>query len=797
MSRNASLYAAAIILTLGPALGVSAAVFSAVNSVLLRPLPISTPEDLIVIWGADPRRHLALVELSHRNVADWGTRSRTLTHVGAMGSSPWPAILLEPTPRRIWSAGVTASFFETLGVRPALGRTLQASDDLPAAAPVAVLSHRLWLSQFSADPAIVGKPLRLEGGPRTIVGVLPPEFDVPRGADFWMPVVPVLVGGSGAAFDGLRDVGVLFAVARLRSGATLPDVRTELDQISDRVRRDEGTHRFGTHVVVTPMLDVLFGPTRLGLFVAAGAVTLLLAVACANAAALLLARRLETRADDALRTALGATRGRLLRARAKEALVLVTGGVVVGLLVAWMTIPAVIALAPPTLLRLDAIRFDADVLWITIGLGLVALAPCVVVSAGYGPALARDVLGEGGRSSATRTSLRTRSLLVVGQTALAGVLLVGAGLVGRSLAHLLSIDLGFDSRQTVVMRVEPHAAPAGPTMWLHGLLRRLHARPDVQAAGTVYLRPLALGAIGSEVGVLLEGQPPGAARTANPALNFQVASEGYFSAMRIPLLRGRTFTEQDDHRAPRVAVVGESTARRLWPASDPIGKRLALTGVAPSDDAERWRTVVGVVSDVRYRGVRDVRLDVYDAALQSPTVAHDLIVRSARPPLDLAKEVISEARALDPDVVVDGVTTMEHVVAQAWSPWQFTMTMLAVLAGMSLVVTSAGVFGLVALDVQQRRQELAVRSALGAQRGDMFRLVLSRVALRAALGSAIGLVLAIGLSRLLRALLVGVEGVDLWVYGGVAITTLTVSLLAAWIPAARAASINPAELLRR
>jgi putative ABC transport system permease protein len=374
--------------------------------------------------------------------------------------------------------------------------------------------------------------------------------------------------------------------------------------------------------------------------------------------------------------------------------------------------------------------------------------------------------------------------------------MIAAGLVVRSFVNLRQIRLGFAPSRILTMTVSPRTTRPG-NEWIAELLVRVASIPGVEAAGAVYLRPLALGPIGQEASVILEGQSdsPGAERR-NPALNYQVATTGYFRAMRIELKRGRLFTDEDHGRSPRVALVGETTARRLWPGLDPVGQRLLMPTFEPSGAPRAWRIVVGVVADVRYRGVDDVRLDVYDPASQSPLDAGDLVIRTSGDPLRSSAAVQAAARALDPRVLVSNITTMDAVVSRAVAPWRFSVWLFGLFAALAVALATGGLFSVVSLDVGRRRRELAVRVALGAQRGDILRSVLLPAMQRLFAGVALGVLVAVGASGVLRGMLFGVEALDAMTYVTVIVLVSAVVMAASYVPARRAACADALASLR-
>lgn len=793
-------YAAPILLTFALTIGATSAIFSAVYAVLLKPLPIRQPSQLVVGWETDPAQHLSVVELSYRLYERWASASQSFSHLAAMGSSVWPSVLKgRGEPIRLSAVGVSANFFDTLGTAPALGRTFTPDDDLPNAAPVVALSHGLWMSRFGGDTGIVGTRIVLDDETATVAGVMPPGFDFPRGTDFWMPVVPVLVkAGADWQTSALESVGVLFYVGRLRDGVSPRLAGDDLARLTGDLRATVGVTR-PVQIVATPLLEYWFGPIRQALWALFAAVGLLMLIGCANVSGLILTRMTSTRNEHAIRLALGATRGDLARRWLSEiGLLSLTGGVL-GLAGSFFIARAIVLLAPDDLPRLSEVSTNATVATFAF-LAVILSALAAVIgparhAASWSPG---EALVESGRMTSGKQTLRIRSWLVVLQIGLAVVLLVAAGLVLRSFANLRHVDLGFDPSGVVTMKFDPQNPTPSHNVWFDQLIERVRALPEVESAGAIYLRPLELGPIGQETSVILEGQPdtPGAADR-NPALSYQVATAGYFSAMRIRLRRGRLFDARDVEGAPRVAIVSDGTARRLWPGQEAIGQRLLIPSFVRGDQQKIWRTVVGVVSDVRYRGLDDVRLDVYDAALQAAQPAGNVVVRSSGNLHGLAAAVQAEARRLDPQVLVDGVTTMDAVVTRAMAPWRFSMWAFTVFAAFAFALATVGLFSMVSLDVANRRQEFAVRLALGAERGHVLRSVLFRAGGRAAAGAAVGVFLAVVSTQAIDAILFGVSALDPRTYAGVIGVVLTVVTVASYIPARRASLTDPLPLLRR
>jgi predicted permease len=790
-------YIAGCLLTLAIAIGTSSAIFGVVHGVVLKPLPIRNPGELVVGWEEDRARHLEVVELTYRSLAYWALHTTTMTGVAAVGSSTWSSVLTSGgDPARVTTVGVSASFFETMGVRPAFGRLLRDADDQPNAPPVAIVSHAFWTRRFGADPRIVGQLIDL-GGRHELIGVMPPDFDFPRGTDFWVPVVPVLAEAGGKRLDGLKDIGVLFAIGRLRPGITPAAAVLELNALTAQAVREGVTTRFGSAVVITPFLDHVLGPLRPALWTALAAVGVLVLIACANVSGLMLTRARQRLREYAIQRALGATAGRLARQWAGEALLLAGIGGVLGLVGAQWIIKAIVALAPPGIPRLADVTVNLPVAAFAVGATLTAALLCglsAVRQATGGTVF--GALADIARTTPGPRSTRARSALLAVQVALAVVLLVAAALIVRSFVNLGRIDLGFAPSNVIAMDLSPRGAGRPVNEWMTELIDRVSQLPDVDAAGAVFLRPLALGPIGQETDVVLEGQPnTPETRRRNPALNAQAATPGYFRAMRIPLLAGRFFTGEDTAKTDRVALVSESAARRLWPGADPVGRRLLMPTHGP--DQERvWRTVVGVVADVRYRGLTDARLDVYDAAAQSPLAVTDLVVRTRGEPGAISRAVQAEARRLNPGVVIDRATSMDAILRRATSPWRLSAWLFTLFGVVAFAIATVGLISVVGLDVAERRRELAIRLALGASGPQVVGLVLRSTSLWAVLGVAAGVAGALAASRALGGLLFEVTPVDSQTYALVVALVVGVVAIASYLPARRAGAIDPMTLFK-
>ena len=797
--RQSPGYTATAVLTFALAIGANSAIFSAVNTVLLRPLPVEAPENLAVVWQTDEGGK-AVVELTHRHLREWTSSSTTFVKAAVMGSHNWSAVVQDRgEPSKIWFCGVSGAFFETLGVKPVLGRGLGPQDDVPNVPLVAVLNHGAWVRRFGADPGIVGKTMTLDDGPIEIVGVMPAGLDFPRGAEFWVPIVPMLGSGTPPNTKTLDTVGVFYVVGRLRPGLDAAKARAEVDATEAHLdKANPGRLKWGSRAVATSFLDHVFGPVRPALRVLWAAVGVLLLIACANVSGLMLTRVSRRRHEHSIRLALGASRAAIGRLWIIETLLVAAAGGVLGLAVAHWIARAIVALAPDDLPRVADVSID-----MTVALFTFAAVMMVALVTGAMPlrhAGADNLVAslEGERTTTSKRTLHARSTLLVVQIGLSVVLLVAAGLVLRSFLTLRQVDLGFSPDRILALTVQPGNPNRPPNLWMKDLLTRVRTLPGVEAAGAVYLRPLMLGPIGQGVTVLLEGQPETReAIEANPVLNYQIATPGYFETLKVPLRAGRLFNEQDTADAPRVAIVSQATARRLWPGQDPIGRLLFMSNFTAGKPGKSWRTVVGVVSDVRYRGLDEVQFDVYDPALQVGLSAGNIVVRSAGDPLALAGPVRSIARELDPAAIVDSITTMNAVVERAEAPWRLTMWMFVLFAGLAFGLAALGLFSLVALDVAHRGREFAIRLALGATRTAILRGVLVRAGWRVLSGLAIGLAVAVIASRAMRGLLFGIAPGDAVTYAAVLGVVLVAVAIAAYVPARRAARVDPQALLRQ
>jgi putative ABC transport system permease protein len=791
-SRPLLVVVAVAVLALG--IGASTAVFSVVDAVLLRPLPFADASRLVVAWQRSPDNSLPFIEVSYPDYLDWRQQARAFESMAIIPTVNQGFMLAGEEPAQVQGRLVSGNFFDVLGARALLGRPLRPDDDRVGAGRVVVLGHGLWQRRFGADPAVVGRKIVVDGTPMEVVGVMPPTFRYPPKAQMWTPVVPAIP-------DVVANRGVYWAivVGRLAPGARVAQAQVELDGIAARIAKSF-PDAAAAAAVVTPLTDELFGSARRALLVLLAAVLLVLLVACANVSALLLARAADRQREIAVRRALGASRGRLVRQLFCESALIALAGVAGGIVLAQWSLDALVALVPADVPRLQDAAIDARVLAFTVALAagaalLAGLAPALLASR---PSLT-DALEGGTRTAGPGgAQRRLQGLLVGAEAAVALVLLAGAGLMAQTFQNLRRMDLGYDPRHVLALEVAaPHGKYAKPAEWrslYETLIDRIDRLPGVEASAGVFLRPL-WGQMGNDWLFTVEGQSDADSRR-NPHVNLEAVTPRYFSAMRMPLLQGRAFTDRDDEGAPGVAIVSDGFARRYWPGQDPIGKRLK-TPLPGSRYDLTWLTVVGVVADARYRELQAARLDLYLSFLQSPYGPKHLVVRTAGDPLAVASSVRAIVRGTDRDLLAEDMTSMEAVVEAALGGPRFGMQLLSAFALAALALAVLGTYGVMAFLVGRRTREIGVRMALGARGTDVLNLVMGQGLRPVLAGLAVGMAGALALGRGLSTLLFGVAPHDALTMAGAAAVLAAAAALACYFPARRAARLDPAAALRR
>ena len=790
--RRSPGFAAVAIFTLALGIGASTAILSVVDAILVRPLAYADPARLVVILkGGDG-------PVAPANFLDWKAQSGSFENMGA--AEYWsPNLTGGDSPEKVWAIRMTADVLPLLGVQPALGRFFLPSEMAAGANHVVVLGHAVWKSRFGADPAILGKEILLDGEPYSVVGVMPPSFQF---APFWATNAQLWAPLDLAPRASNRNGSSLRIFARLKPGIALESARREMASITAELDRQfPGTNR---DMQVVPLLERVVGDVRPALLVLLAAVALVLAIACANVANMLLARSSVRQREVALRAALGASRGRTIRQLLTESLVLAAAGGVAGAALGAWGLRLLLALAPEGIPRLAEVSLDPRIFLATFGVALLSgaafgIAPALEASAVH----LQPALKEGGSAGAGREGGRLRRAFVAAEIAIAIVLLVGAGLMIRTFLALRAIDPGWNPDGVVTLEVSlagtSHAAPEQREPVYRQLLERIRAVPGVGAAGAINHLPIA-GDIW-RFPYAVEGRPE-ARPGESPVTVYRAVTPGYFAAMRLPILRGRDIAETDGANAPGAVVINERFAEIQWPGEDALGKRITL-------DDKNWLTVVGIVKNaVRSDWSEPPYEESYIPVFQSPELmrsAHTsasyltFVVRAARAdgdPAALAPSLKAAIRAIDPTLPISGVRTMRDVVNEATARARFQTLLLAVFASAAALLSAIGIYGVMSYAVSKRTREIGVRMALGADPRSVLRLVVGQGMAVAFAGAGLGLVGAFLLTRLMASLLYGVRPGDPLTFAAVAAALLLVALAASWIPARRAARIDPMQALR-
>ena len=776
--RRRPAFAAVVLLTLALGFGANTAILGVVHGVLLRPLPYAQPERLVALW---PEHFLSNAELLFlrerlRTAAQVETYSPgwSVTLTGAGEAAQLPA------------ARVSSGFFEALGARPLLGRGFVAADARPGTNDVAILSHALWRARFGADPRVVGRRIELDGTPQTVVGVMPPDFWYhANGVQLWQPIVL----DPAAPFH--REASAL-GMARLRAGATTGHARAELRALVAPMREALAYDAdYGRDADVVPLGDALVGSVRLPLLVLLGAAACIVLIAVANVVNLLLVRAVERRREAAVRMALGAGRGRLVRQLLVESLTLASLGGLLGMGLGAVGVRALRALLPADLPRAPEVATGPAVLLVGAAATLAAGLLLGLVAARAGTrGDAQAALRGRGDDGAGRSGQRLRAGLVVAEVALAFTLVVGAGLMVRTLWNLSRVEPGFGTASALTFTVSPGGRGAERRQYLHDVLDRLRALPGVHAVGATHQLPLAGHSWDTDLQV--EGRPL-AAGAVPPLAAWRIVTDDYFRTMAIPLRAGRPFAERDEAGAPRVAIVNRRLARELWPGEDPIGKRLTAGFATMNEPA----TVVGVVGDVRHDALTaEPPAELYLPFRQRLAGPMHVVVRTEGDALARAAELRAAAVAVNAAVPVADLRTLDAVVAASVAQPRLVTALLLLFGTLGLALGAVGVYGVVAYGVGQRTREIGVRLALGAEWRSIVRLVVGGGLRYALAGLGLGVAAALLLTRAMRRLVYGVGVADPATYAALALLLLGVVLLASWLPARRAARLDPAVVLR-
>jgi putative ABC transport system permease protein len=793
---RARAFSVAAVLTLAIGIAGTTLMFTLLQGVLLRPLPVHDQASLIVAWKEIPSSAFTQYPFGDTEIDRVAEASRLLADAaGVTRHGAGRAVTIEDGVSS-WVNGtlVTGGFFEVLGVEPVLGRALTRADDVEGAERVLVISHGLWQRRYGGRRDVIGHRLTLDELRFTIVGVMPPDLDYPRGVEVWRTTrSEPTIGPSGDA--ARREVNL---IARLRPGVTVPQAASELTTLTQQWEATLPPRGLrGFTPIVRTFEEMVVGDVRVAMLALFGAVGLVLVIASANVANLLLLRGEARRAEMAVRAAVGAGRGRLARQLFAEGLLLAVGAGAVGLIVTWWSLPALLAFIPDGLPRVDAIRVDPTVVAFTLAVAIVAAS-----LAGLAPALSSTradlvtYLRSGSRGVTGGTARRSRRALVVAQVALAVTVVAVAGLLTRSLLRLQAVDMGLSADRLVFVDLAlPEAKMADSVRhgaFLDAVIAELEAAPAIDGATPVNLPPFA-GPVGWDLPrFTAEGQSPERA-VANPSLNLESVHPNYFDTFQVALVRGRAFTEADLEGALNVAIVSDEVAAGTWPGEDPIGKRLKMGG---PDAPALWRTVVGVAASTRYRELTTPRATLYLPAAQFQMTASRLALRTTAS-LDLVASLARDrVRAIDSDALVVRVTTFAELLDRPLARPRFNAFLIGLFATAALMLAAIGLYAVMAAYVRQRDQELGIRVALGATAADVRQLVLNEAMRLAGLGAVLGLAGALAASRLVRGLLFEASPLDPTTLGGAALLLVLTSALACYLPMRRATRVDAVTMLR-
>jgi predicted permease len=791
LARNRG-FTAVVVLTLGLAIGANSAIFSVVDGVLLHPLPYPNADRLLLVWEADRFSGTTREDASVPDWYDLREQNKSFAAVGAFEEQPLTLTENGAEPVRLVAGTVSHDVLGILGISPRLGRGFSEVEDAPGGPRVAMIGEQLWRMRFGADRAVLGSVIHLDGEPYTVVGVLPDDAAFPtERTDLWVP----LQQGSQTT---PRDNHIVKVIGRLRPGVTEAAAQAEVSAIGQRLETAYPGANRGRGMSVEALPTALFAPVRPALLVLLGAVGLVLLVACANVANLLLARAMVRQREVAVRAALGAGARRLARQFFIESLLMTLAAACAGLLVAKLGLTLLLAAAPAQIPRLGDVSINPTVLAFTLGIA-------VIVSLGFGlvptmSALSLDlqrVLRSGGRSGTPgRHHRRLRDALVVAELALAVVLVVGAGLLVRSFWTLRQVDPGFSAENVLhaSLQLPPSRYPQGYDNYPHWtqitsfqdrVIERVGTMPGVRSVAFASAGPLDPGFTNS---FSIVGREAEAAK-GQAEISTRFVSPGYFATVGLPLLRGRLLSDRDGVDAPTVAVINTAAAKRYFPGEDPIGHRLSYWGHA--------REIVGIVGDERFHGLTEAApAAVYTPLTQTPTSAVTLLVRTVGDPSQVAGAVRREVWSVDRDIALFDVGSMQAALSESVARQRFTMLLLGVFAAAATVLALLGVYGVLSYTVAQRRGEMGIRMALGARRGEILRLILRRALALVIVGLGIGLVVALAGSRVLQHLLFGIGSTDPATYALASLAIVAVALGASYLPARRAADVEPMVALR-
>lgn len=785
LARKPSFTMAAII-TLAAGIGLNVAIFSIINSILLRPLPYKEPERLVQVWETYQPDEMASGSASPNNFLDWKNQAQSFEGLSAINLWGYSLTGTSET-TEVFSMQVTTDFFALLGVAPQLGRAFLPEEDQPDKQYVVVISHGFWQERFGGDTNIIGKPIKLDNDTYTVIGVLRPDFRQSElftnyRAEIWVP----LVLNPAANDRGRHHLRVL---GRLKPGITIEQAQSDMTTIARQLEQAYPTTNTDRGVNLVPLHEHATGSIRWALLLLQCATGFVLLIACTNVANLLLSRVTAREKEMAIRSALGASAWRIVRLLLSESLVLALVGGVVGFLIALWGIDLLVSIAPKNIPRLDEISLDWRVFSFTLALSFLTAIFFSLVPAWQATRInLNESLKEGGRS-ATRGQ-GSRGMLVVAEIALTLVLLVGSGLLLRSLIQLQNVDLGFNPENLLTMRVSlldvNYPDRQRVTSFYEQVLARIEALPEVQSASVISTPPM-VRINNLWVSFEIEGQPSDPGR--EPTAQYRLITPGYFHTMEIPVITGRAFTERDTRDTVQVAIINEGFARRHFPDTDPIGRKVVV--------GRTKREIIGVVGNVRHHSPEEeAEAKVYVPHAQNPRGTVMVVVRTVSDPERVVREAQKAVWAGDSDAAVSNVATMNQALSDVIARPRFNVLLLSVFSVIALMLAAVGIYGVMSYGVAQRTREIGVRIALGAQASDVLKLVVGQGMKLALIGVATGLAGAVALTQLMSNLLYGVTATDPLTFAAVSGLMATVALLACYIPARRATRVDPMTALR-
>ncbi len=786
-------FALIAVLTLALGIGANTAIFTVLNAVVLRPLDFDHSERLVVCWESNPEKNFPRLTVSAPNFTDWQKQQSVFEQMAALGDREL-TLSGGGAPEQVKGYAVTAGLFPLLRVKPALGRAFTAAEDHPGREQVVVLSHKLWQRRFGGDAGIIGRSIKLNHKDYTVLGVMDAGFKFPSPeVEVYLPLA---FGPKELASRGSKN---FLVVARLKDGVTLAQAQSEISALTERIKQTDPEGNAGFGALLQSLRALYAEDAEETLYVLLAAVGFVLLIACANLSNLLLARGAARQKEIAIRLSVGASRGRIVQQLLTESLIIALAGGLCGLLLAAWGKDLIVALMPDELFRVKDLGIDYGVLAFTLLLSLLTglvfgLLPAIQASK---PKLNETLKDAGHSAIGSKRGQRLRGLLVTSEVALAIVLLVGAGLMFRSIRAMRAVNPGFNPRNllTLMLTLSETRYPdaAKRAAFFNQLLPKLETLPGVQAVGLTNQLPITED--DSQSDFEIEGRPKKVKKDDFDITSRRSINPAYFNVLGMQLLRGRAFSEDDNRAGRLVAIINETMARRYWPNEDPLGKRITF------DETEEkkpiWREIVGVVNDVKHQGLNKPPLaEVYYPYAQRPEATVYLAVRTTTDPKGLAAAVRSQVFSQDAEQPISGVETMEERITTFMAPDRMITLLLGLFAALALALAAIGIYGVIAYSVAQRTHEMGIRLALGAQTSDVLRLVLRQGMLMVLGGVGVGLALALGLMRLMKTLLFGVQATDPLTFAVVALLLTSVALLACWIPARRATKVDPLVALR-